>query len=110
VKSLFSRRRIMVIYLKKEVEDETRYSILFSYKKTLIKKGTVILFVRVYEIHKSIYKKLSDKFLMGLKADNMTFIDFSSKPEDIVLSIGEDPKTIIKYYTTNESERTTFIL
>jgi hypothetical protein len=102
---------MLVIYLKKEVEDETRYSILFSYKKTIIKKGTVIRFVRIYDkIHKSICKKLSDKFLMGLKADSMTFLDFSSKPEDIMLSIGEDPKTIIKYYTTNESEKITFIL
>ena len=47
---------------------------------------------------------------MGLKSDHMTFLDFSSKPEDIVISIGEDPKTITNYYTTNEPERTTFML
>jgi len=102
---------MLVIYLKKELEDETRYSVLFSYRKTLIEKGTVIRFVRMYnKIYKSIRKKLSDKFLMGLKSDHMTFLDFSSKPEDIVISIGEDPKTITNYYTTNEPERINFML
>jgi len=101
---------MLVIYLEKVVEDETRYSILFS-KTTLIEKGTAVRFVRMYEIYNPIRKKLSDKFLMRLKSGySFTFLDFSSKPEDIVLGIGEDPRTIIKYYTTNESEKVNFIL
>jgi len=95
---------MLVIHLKKEVEDETRYSVLFSYK-TLIRKGTAVRSVSVYDkIYKPVRKKLSDKFLMGLKSNSisMAFLDFSSKPEDIMLGIGEDPKTIIKNYTTNE--------
>ena len=104
---------MLVIHLKKEVEDETRYSVLFSYKTTLIRKGTAVRSVSVYDkIYKPVRKKLSDKFLMGLKSNtiSMAFLDFSSKPEDIMLGIGEDPRTIIKHYTTNESERINFIL
>ena len=103
---------MLVIYLKKEIGDETRYSILFSYRKTLVEKGIVARYIKIYEVPKRIYKKLSTGFLakIPLHPENLTFLDFSDKQEDVVLATGEDPKTITNYYTTNAPERITFML